>query len=207
MEISTNGTVWQDLGDHMVVNGYVGPVNENPASPISNRPAFHGSSGGWIQTIIDLADYAGDLVQIRFRMACDGAVGGEGWYVDDIQFLGNLHTINNVACVTNEDEQQCSRATTVVYGDILNSSSEVNQELEVMLFPNPTGDQFTVQIPTQVNATVELKVMNIDGRQLLNRRFDSFRSETVDMSFFGAGVYLVQLKTEEGITTKKLIVQ
>lgn len=207
VEISTNGTVWQDLGDHMVVNGYVGPVNENPASPISNRPAFHGSSGGWIQTIIDLADYAGDLVQIRFRMACDGAVGGEGWYVDDIQFLGNLHTINNVACVTNEDEQQCSRATTVVYGDILNSSSEVNQELEVMLFPNPTGDQFTVQIPTQVNATVELKVMNIDGRQLLNRRFDSFRSETVDMSFFGAGVYLVQLKTEEGITTKKLIVQ
>lgn len=36
-------------------------------------------------TLIDLADYVGQSVQLRWRLTTDNSVGKEGWYVDDIR--------------------------------------------------------------------------------------------------------------------------
>jgi hypothetical protein len=45
-----------------------------------------GQSGGWVEKIYDLSEYAGDSVQIRFTFFSDDDAGQfEGWYVDDIQ--------------------------------------------------------------------------------------------------------------------------
>ena len=206
VEISSNGTDWVDLGNLMVQNGYTGPVNENPDSPISTRDAFHGTSGTWLQTIVDLGSYAGTTVQIRFRFASDGLVGAEGWYVDDIRFFGQLHTVTNLACVESDGEPDCSRVITTIFGEPTNIN-EINQELGLALFPNPTTNSFTLQLTTPSNTEAELRVMSIDGRMLLQRQYDRFLSEKIDMTEFGAGVYLVQLRTEAGITTRKLIVE
>ena len=45
------------------------------------------SSGGagWIQEEVDLSDFAGKKVQLRFEYITDGAVNGEGFLVDDIE--------------------------------------------------------------------------------------------------------------------------
>jgi immune inhibitor A len=45
---------------------------------------YNGASGGWIQEHIDLSQYAGQRVQIRFEYITDAAVNGEGFLLDDI---------------------------------------------------------------------------------------------------------------------------
>jgi len=51
VEISTDQLEWEDLGSRMIENGYNSVIEENEASEISMRPAFSGSSGGYIRTI------------------------------------------------------------------------------------------------------------------------------------------------------------
>ena len=49
--------------------------------------AYNGLSGGdgrWIQESIDLSNFAGSQVQIRFEYVTDAAVNGEGFLLDDI---------------------------------------------------------------------------------------------------------------------------
>jgi choice-of-anchor B domain-containing protein len=49
-----------------------------------NAPAFSGTNLGWIQHTADLSAWAGQTVQLRFRISTDGAVQEEGWYLDDL---------------------------------------------------------------------------------------------------------------------------
>ena len=49
--------------------------------------AYNGASGNgpiWIQETIDISQYAGDKVQIRFEYVTDAAANGEGFLLDDI---------------------------------------------------------------------------------------------------------------------------
>lgn len=45
---------------------------------------YSGMSSGWQQESVDLSQYAGQTVQIRFEYVTDAAVNGEGTYLDDI---------------------------------------------------------------------------------------------------------------------------
>ncbi len=85
VEISTNGgSTWTDLGADMTQNGYNGTISTTYGNPIGGREAFTGSTTGYIQTVVDLSGYGGSSVLIRFRMASDSSVSGNGWWVDDV---------------------------------------------------------------------------------------------------------------------------
>jgi extracellular elastinolytic metalloproteinase len=206
VEISTDGTNWEDLGDAMIVNGYTGPLQDNPASPISGRLAFHGKSNDWIRTVVDLSDYTNTPIQIRWRLGCDGLVGGDGWYIDDIRFYGNFRQITNIAC-TDDEEPLCSEVSTVIFGDPTSSTTELGKAEELSLFPNPTKGSFTIQLVNALPKTAELRVLAMDGRLLTRFEDDNFQSREIDLSAYGAGVYLVQLLTENGSTIRRVVVE
>ncbi|MBY4678184.1 M36 family metallopeptidase [Marinobacterium arenosum] len=114
VEISADGGSWTDLGTLMFQNGYNSTINTNPASAISDRKAFSGNSGGYQQTLVDLAGYQGSQVRIRFRMATDGFVDGLGWYLDDLAIL-NRALLFNQACVTaSGGDSDCSSLLTAI---------------------------------------------------------------------------------------------
>ena len=46
--------------------------------------AYNGTSPGWIQESVDLSEYAGEEVQLRFEYVTDAAVNGEGLLLDDV---------------------------------------------------------------------------------------------------------------------------
>ncbi|MBI5372453.1 MAG: M36 family metallopeptidase [Sphingobacteriales bacterium] len=84
VEISTNGGgSWSDLGQYMSGARYNATLNSS-ANPLAGRAAFSGNSGAYVNTVINLAAYAGQTVMFRFRLGSDGSVGSTGWYVDDI---------------------------------------------------------------------------------------------------------------------------
>ncbi len=85
LDVSNNGgSTWTRLDAELLSDPYDGPVEINPASPISGENAWCGEPQDWLESIVDLSAYAGDTVQFRFRLATDAFEGREGWYIDDL---------------------------------------------------------------------------------------------------------------------------
>jgi hypothetical protein len=86
VEISLNGgATWTDIGTNATQNGYNAVISSDFGNNIGGRPAFSGSSGGFVETVIPLSHYAGQTVGIRFRQADDSSVAASGWWIDDIR--------------------------------------------------------------------------------------------------------------------------
>jgi hypothetical protein len=77
VEASTDGETWEIL---TTPSG----TDTNPSGN-SYGWGYTGSTGSWIQERVDLSQYAGQSVQIRFEYVTDAAVNEEGFLIDDIQ--------------------------------------------------------------------------------------------------------------------------
>jgi len=56
------------------------------SDPQDNNPGwgYTGSSAGWIEEEVDLGDYAGETIQVRFSYLTDAAFTGDGFVLDEI---------------------------------------------------------------------------------------------------------------------------
>ncbi|NNE27669.1 MAG: DUF11 domain-containing protein [Saprospiraceae bacterium] len=135
VEISTdNGSNWTDLEDDFFVNGYNGVLGNSSNNDIDNRPAFTGNSTGYIESLIDLSNYANQTVLIRFFFGSDNNTFEDGWYIDDIA-LYDANYLVNTACVTNDqNENYCSTATTLIKTDCAGSP--------LLVFEDSDNDNF-----------------------------------------------------------------
>jgi immune inhibitor A len=52
-----------------------------------------GTSAGWVPATFDLSAYAGTTIGLRFHYATDGAVGGKGFFADDIVLTAGGATV------------------------------------------------------------------------------------------------------------------
>jgi hypothetical protein len=90
LEISTNGGVdWTELSDPRVLfrphDGIVNTFATGP-NPLAGSPGWCGDPRDWEDYVIDLSDFAGEEIQLRFRVGTDGTVGArEGWTIDDVR--------------------------------------------------------------------------------------------------------------------------
>jgi hypothetical protein len=89
LEYSLDGEDWQIL---TTPSG----TAEDPSGN-SYGWGYNGSSGGWIQESVDLSQFAGQQLQIRFEYVTDAAVNGEGFLLDDISVpeLGHFTDFEN----------------------------------------------------------------------------------------------------------------
>lgn len=104
--------------------------------------------------------------------------------------------------VTVTDANGCNTvATTTV------QSSVSVHELPASAFssyPNPAGESLTI---TGHFSNTTITLVNVLGEQvmLIAEHLNGSRSETINISALPAGAYFLQLKNEEGITTKRII--
>ncbi len=83
VEISVNSGPWNQITP---IEGYDDAIYGSSNAAFSEgTPVFSHNSGGWQQKTFDLTSYAGQNVNIRFRLGTDGSVTEPGYYVDDIQ--------------------------------------------------------------------------------------------------------------------------
>ncbi len=86
IEISTDGgSTWSDLGPFITANGYTGMLSSDYENPLSGRMAWTGNLITWTEVTVDLSSFAGQSVNIRWRMGCDSSLGADGWYIDDVR--------------------------------------------------------------------------------------------------------------------------
>jgi transglutaminase-like putative cysteine protease len=73
VEISRDGSTFFPL------TSWMGGVNDDPEIT---------AVGGWSHVFLDLAQYLGDTVRLRFRFRSDGSVVFAGSYIDDVRITG-----------------------------------------------------------------------------------------------------------------------
>ncbi|MEW6210038.1 MAG: S8 family serine peptidase [Acidobacteriota bacterium] len=100
LEISVDGgATWEDLGSRIIAGGYDGKVTSASGNPLGDRLAWtsRGRAGVFSQVVINLDEFAGRRIQLRFRAGFDGATGVRdgftGWFIDDIRL-----TATSFAC-------------------------------------------------------------------------------------------------------------
>lgn len=99
LEISTDGgETWQDLGSRAIVGGYDGTVTSTSKNPLGSRVSWtaRGRAGVFSQVVIDLDEFAGRKIRLRFLAGFDEAVGVAdgfaGWFIDDIRITTDSFT-------------------------------------------------------------------------------------------------------------------
>jgi hypothetical protein len=98
VEVSTDGgATWRDVTAVGVNPGYpviISPTD--PDHPLQGRPGFGGRSPGFpaLQPLVlDFGtQFAGQAIQIRFRLASDFCCKATGWALDDISVTGIVNT-------------------------------------------------------------------------------------------------------------------
>ena len=103
---------WADIATIGLDPGYDGLLAAGGGNALEDRPAFSGTSAGFPERstlTLDFGDrFAGQTVQLRFRVASDIFVGAAGWFIDDLDVSG----IDNTPFADFiEEPSTCSLAT------------------------------------------------------------------------------------------------
>ena len=65
------------------------------SNPIAGQDAWCGDPRDWSQHVVDLTAYAGQTVNLRFRLATDSSISREGWYIDDVRVITPSGCLDN----------------------------------------------------------------------------------------------------------------
>ena len=102
----------------------------------------------------------------------------------------NIYFDFNLPILTNN-------AQTVIYDfDLL--SAPVYEFEDIAIYPNPTNGQITIKS----NNFKKVDIYNINGSLL-----KTAKTQKIDLSNFSKGVYFAKVTTNQGTTTKKIILQ
>ena len=75
-------------------------------------------------------------------------------------------------------------------------------------FPNPTTGILNLKIGNAVNSSTQIQVLDLNGRVVHRKNYNSIGAGNniqIDMSTFASGIYMLQLISNEGILTQKII--
>lgn len=140
-----------------------GVTNGSNSQPIG-EPLYDGFQSSWVVEEINLSDYLGSEIKMRFVLASDQYVNEDGFYFDEFQIL------------FNEDQD---------------ASLNTHELSTLKLMPNPANDVARVVLP-QVVSEGEIQIIDGAGKrvktQLINQQTNLVEINVSDLE---QGVYFV----------------
>lgn len=84
--------------------------------------------------------------------------------------------------------------------------SELSELVGVTMYPNPARDMINFEISTDINA-LNVSIVDVKGSTVARTTFNNSGVQSLSLDNIAAGVYSVQLSTEEGqVSTQRLVV-
>ncbi len=182
---------------------------------LPNLSAFSGDSEGIIQSYLDLSDYSGQDIQVRFRFGTDPEAGAEGdftgWGIDDFEIL-DLKDFAGTACINIDGEQEnCATAITLIESNGVIALNDVERDdFSMTLFPNPANSTVNVSVVSTENADATLQVIAVDGTLAgtQNVRLNTGKDIiAVNIENLSSGVYFVKLNSSTQHSIKRLVIE
>jgi extracellular elastinolytic metalloproteinase len=216
IEVSTDGGfTWSRVAESMIRNGYNAIMTYGTLA-IPNLGSFSGESDGWIPTYVDLSNYIGEAINIRWRFGSD--LGNtnpnvDGWYVDNVELM-DLFNYNNETCVMSaEGDLACATASdagTIVESMVLSNTGDEVAQNRISVFPNPANDLLNVAIDITQRGNALLTITSLDGKLLLDQNvtLDGFAQLIpVNVASLQAGMYFVKVQTGATTYVEKVVVR
>lgn len=144
---------------------------------------------------------------------------------------------SNLTCVTGNDDSCSTQSEVIWtssngityyifvygYGDNVGdyqlnitcvNPTAINNKYKVIngidLYPNPVSQNLNVKIQSNKNVDTQLHILDISGKEIYVKEVQIQKGDnyqTIDVSRFAKGMYLLQINDEEGITAVKFIVE
>jgi carboxypeptidase T len=173
VQVNNSGTWIGQCGKYTSIgvggNGGVQPEDE---------PIYDGVQSSWVLEEINLNDYLGQEIRVRFILRADGGVRGDGFYFDDFQVLYNEESTSNV----------------------------IEKDFKFQLFPNPSSDKFTISTDNSMIHS-KIRIVDQFGKIIQEEEVNYNTNEkTISSKSFAPGIYFVQFISKSGVlNTEKLI--
>ncbi len=218
-DLSTNtptAWLWQMAGATPSVSSVSNPVVSYPASGIYTISLVSsnsfGSSSQATQTIT-VAPNPSVTISASNTLICSGATvlmvaNGANTYTwssfQTFQAISVSPTVTTMYFVVGASTNGCQNSSFVTIN--VNPCTSIN-ELEssnvVSLFPNPTSGSFTVYM--QGESDKEVIVYNSLGKIVHSKFIESNEKIMLDIGDLSEGIYLVRIKTNSLMITKKIV--
>ncbi len=166
-EVSTdNGLSWIPQ-----CGKYTKTFTQNIVDP--SVTAYTGIQADWINEEINLSDYAGQTIKMRFRLATDVGTNLDGFYFDN--FKVNLLE-NSILLATNNNVVSAFR-----------------------IYPNPTNSVLNINTSKD---DYSIKIFNLVGQLVLSTQNNN-GFQSLDVKSLNSGLYFVKLQSEGFVETQK----
>lgn len=208
-------TTWKQIQDSPIRNGYPSGIQYG-TFVVPNLLAFSGFSGdNYEASYFDLSEFAGQEVEMRFRFGTDDntTVADAGWWIDNIEYM-DLLSYNGEACITTaEGDNNCviapEEGTIVESAFPSNATVRELEDVTLVTFPNPTTSMLNVNVQTERLMDLEVRLLNVDGKEIMNRTTTANGNRHImfNVSEVPAGFYFIQVSSEDGILTNKVIIE
>jgi len=214
LEITTDdGDTWHSLELNIFKRKYPRKLTYN-TFVIPNLYAYTGLSSTELKmypSYIDLRDYIGEAVKIRYRFGTSEENGGDGWYFDDVEIMDAI-LYNSEACVTSDQTDAiCAEAPergTIVDSEITISTEDDPSAAAFMIMPNPAGDMIQVSMSSLKENDAVVRIYDLTGHLLVSENWNlstGFNQKRIPVSDFASGMYVMQVKTGDGMRSEKFV--
>ena len=144
---------------------------------LMGEPIFDGTQEAWTAVNLDVSDYAGDSIYIKFVMNSDQYVNGDGFYFDNIKITS--------------------------FGEDFNTDVNALSSMDISINPNPASDFIEF---VNVGSGDRLIIKNLLGNVIFDDILRA-KTKKVQTSNWNAGMYLYYIyKNGIKSKTKKIII-
>ena len=112
-------------------------------------------------------------------------------------------SLNDVFYITAGLDTAYNRIKETWKNDAFVGLKENEEQLNVNVYPNPVNDKLTIVLNSQSNAMIQL--YNQLGELVFEEKIQTNTSE-INTFFLANGIYLLSIKTQEGISSKKVVI-
>jgi len=117
----------------------------------------------------------------------------------------NVGTVNITLTATDE----CGNTSDCIFDVDITSTVGVadNTRVNISIFPNPNTGLFTIDLGTEMNGDITIKVYNLLGEVVYNEYKDSSNSAyKLNLQHVDKGIYFVSIKRDKNTIVKKIMI-
>ncbi len=114
----------------------------------------------------------------------------------------DLNNCELVVFIQDNDTKEILQATKIDLGIYVGIDDPVANG-EISIYPNPATDEVNIQTSGNLK---QVKITNYNGQVILHKVVDG-RSVKINTSVYSTGVYFIEISTDNGIATEKLIIK
>jgi hypothetical protein len=127
----------------------------------------------------------GNLSTCEVQSICDFLVSNDG--------VANIHD-NAPGCNSPEEVELACPV----------SVGESNPFQQLLIYPNPSSTQITIELPDAPQKNTVLTIYNINGQQMLSTKI-TVQKTLIDISGLPKGIYFVKVTNEKVLSVNKLV--